>query len=367
VKIVIASGASGGHLFPGIAVADELKSIDKNCHILFVAPRKGLAKEILHKKGFPYTLLSVSSMPYGISFKVIPFLLRLIQSFLTSLFLLIKNRPHLVLGLGGSCSGPVVLCASLLRIPTVIHEQNVKPGRTSLMLARFVEAIAVSFSESQNFFRQKNKLIITDNPIRNSMTIIDKKKAIDRFNLNSEKFTILAIGGSQGASAINSAIVKMFEEITPTQRSAFQVIHISGEKDSQVLKDRFNDLGIRNCVYAFFDEMEYAYSACDVIVSRAGATTISEIILFSKPSILIPYPYAGGHQLANARYMSERNKAILLKEDKNLASNLQSNILSLYNKRMNKEDFTQMPRSPKNEAGKDLAELILNLKSDEKN
>ncbi|PIU41605.1 MAG: undecaprenyldiphospho-muramoylpentapeptide beta-N-acetylglucosaminyltransferase [Candidatus Omnitrophica bacterium CG07_land_8_20_14_0_80_42_15] len=363
MKILIASGTSGGHLFPGIAVADELKRIDKDCEVTFVTGQKAIAKKILKKEIYPYILLPNYNLPAGISFKLIPFFIGLTATFAAAFNILRKVKPNLVLGLGGFVAGPVLLCAWLLRIPTIIHEQNVFPGRTNLILSKFVEAIAISFEESAAFFKDKYKLVFTGNPIRNSLEIINKNEALVEFGFTAEKFTIFVIGGSQGAHTINQSIVKMFEKFNAEDRKGFQVIHISGESDCLEVRDRLSGLGVNSKVYSFFDKMDRAYCASDIVISRAGGIAISEIAFFGKASILIPYPYARTHQAGNARYMSIHNTSIVLEENELLVERLYDKISYFYRNREKIEKFSNPPRQ-KGLAVQNVVDLILNLKAE---
>jgi len=217
-------------------------------------------------------------------------------------------------GFGSIVSIPVVLSAWLLRIKTVIHEQNVIPGRANKLLAPFVDSIAVSFDESRKYFRRfSGKLIVSGNPLRPGLRKRDKESALDYFGFTSEKLTLLVTGGSQGSFSINRLFLDALSRFD--NLSDIQVIHISGAKELQDVSDFYKHKEITAKVYGFLREMDFAYSASDLVVSRAGATTISEIIFFALPALLIPYPYAAKHQSANASVLGRTGGACVVEED----------------------------------------------------
>jgi UDP-N-acetylglucosamine--N-acetylmuramyl-(pentapeptide) pyrophosphoryl-undecaprenol N-acetylglucosamine transferase len=190
------------------------------------------------------------------------------------------------------------------------------PGRANKLLARFVDRIAISFADSEGYFKaHKNKVILTGNPLRKEILKIDKDKALDFFGLDHRRLTVLVMGGSQGSSRINRAFVKAAARIN--DKSRFQVIHLAGSKDLNFLEEEYRNSGISVKLFAFLEPIAYAYSASDLIISRGGATSISEITFFKLPAIIIPYPYAYRHQMMNACVL-ERNASALIIEDTEL-------------------------------------------------
>jgi len=349
-------------LFPAIAVARELKKIDKNCQVILVTGKKSVAVRILKNEDFLFFLLPPLPRPTLANF--ISFLIRLSQAAIRSLIALRRVRPNAVVGFGGLLSAPVLLWARLLRIPTIIHEQNVMPGRANTFLSKIVDAIAVSFDETLKVFKEKEKIIFTGNPIRSSLNVIKKEEALKEFSFNPEGFNLFVMGGSQGAHSINRAVVGAFEKFKPDQRRIFQIIHITGETDCRIVQDRYEGLDLNSRVYSFMEKIDSAYSVADLIISRAGASAISEINSLGKAAILVPYPHARSHQVSNARYMAKRNMAVLLNDDEDLPQTLYDKILNFYNNRSALKAFTQTQKLEGN-AARNMVNLIVNLKSED--
>lgn len=352
MRVVIASSISGGHLFPAIAFAAELKRKDENCRILLVTGKRKVSIRILKNEGFPFILLQ-------------PTLVKFFQNLVQSCIILKREKPQAVVGFGGLLSVPVLLCARLFGIPSIVHEQNVVPGRANLMLSKFADAIAISFQKSRSFFRDKEKIVFTGNPIRSSLKAMDKNGALKGFGFILERFTLFVMGGSQGSHSINQAVVDVFQRLKPEEHQGFQVIHIAGEKDCEMVQARYKALNLNSKVYSFMDKIDAAYAASDLIISRAGASAIFEINSLGKAAILIPYPYARSHQLENARYMSERNMAVLLKDDKDLSQGLYNKISDFYNNREQIQRFSKIQKLETN-AARNMVDLIMGLSDDKR-
>ncbi|MFH1640975.1 MAG: glycosyltransferase, partial [Candidatus Omnitrophota bacterium] len=196
----------------------------------------------------------------------------------------------------------------------LIHEQNVVCGRANRLLLRFADKIAVSFPETSEYLeRYRKKIVVTGNPMRKDLSRIDKNKALDYFSFDKKKFTILVMGGSQGSHRVNTAFLKAVSKIP--DKSRLQVIHLSGAEDYGSLKEAYKGLNINAELFGFLASMQYAYSACDLVLSRAGATTISEIIFYRLPAIIIPYPFAYQHQLDNAKILEKKGLAIIIQDE----------------------------------------------------
>jgi UDP-N-acetylglucosamine--N-acetylmuramyl-(pentapeptide) pyrophosphoryl-undecaprenol N-acetylglucosamine transferase len=358
VKIIMASDISGGHLFPAIAVAEELKARDRDAHILFVTGSREVAARIMNNENFPFILLPAFPKPRPVNYLALAF--RLFQNFILSFIVLRKERPDIVVGFGGLLSVPMVVCAWLLGIPILIHEQNVTPGRANAFLSRFARRVAISFEESGSFFEMKDKLIFTGNPIRPSLRPIAQNKALGHFSLQPGRFTLFVMGGSQGAHSVNDAVLGMFEGLSPEERRGFQVIHIAGDADRKRIEEEYRKLKIDCKVYSFMDRIDSAYSASDLIISRAGASAISEITFLKKASILIPYPFARSHQMRNALYMAEHNRALVLEDDEGLAGRLKERIIGFHKDRSRLGGFSLAPEAKRSAASK-VSELILNV------
>ena len=303
-KVMVVAGGSGGHVFPAIGFCQELKETHPDSvDIVFVTMADKKAVEFIPKEFNPIFLRARKS-PLG--------LLKLVFS---SFSLVFKTDPQVVFGFGGYMSVPFVILAKLLGKKTIIHEQNVVPGRANRFLSGLVDKIAVSFPGTQNYLkRQKKKIYLSRYPLRQSLKVMDKQEALGFFGFQDGCFTIFVVGGSQGAHRVNEKFLDALKENKNLYR--LQIIHVAGSRDFSHVEKVYRALSVRSKVFAFLPEMNYAYSIADLVISRSGAGCIHEIMHFGLPSILIPYPYAGGHQMENAKVLAQRGAAILLAEDK---------------------------------------------------
>lgn len=322
IRLLIASGGSGGHIFPAIALAEEMKRKDPAVWIMFVGSDKALDRRIFEKEGFRYSLLSSNKLPYKVSFATFIFAVRLFVDILKSLAILIRYRPDAVVGFGGYVASPVILAAYMLGIPKVIHEQNAVPGRANAMLFKFADRIAISFEETKKYMgRYREKAVFTGNPIRSSLLKDDRPGNIKKMGFDPDKFTILVIGGSQGAHNLNKAFLKSLSKMDEPMRMALQIIHITGATDYGWASAAYKELSVEHRVYSFVDRIEEAYSASDLVVTRSGASAIFEIAYFGRPMILVPYPFALSHQSENARIFSTNGAALKI-DEKDLSADL---------------------------------------------
>lgn len=314
IKILAAAGASGGHIFPALAFLDALKAKYKDADIFFLLPEKTKIERI---ENFNYKVkyIPLASFKFDIKLENINCILDLFRGCWESLFILLKFQPDIVVGFGSLVSVPVVVFAWLLRIKTLIHEQNVMPGRANRLLAFFADKIAVSFAQTRDYLNNyKSKIAVTGNPLRKNLVRLDKLQALDFFRFGRDKLTILVAGGSQGSHRIN---IEFFNAVSILENKlALQVIHLSGPGDYEWLEHGYEALNIKFALFSFFDSMQYAYSACDLILSRAGATSIAEIMFFELPAMLIPYPYAHRHQHRNAEVLQEKGCAVIIEDEK---------------------------------------------------
>lgn len=309
-RIIIAGGGTGGHLFPGLAIAEELLLRRPEFHIFFVTGHRHIESDILDRYGFSQSSINVEGLKGRGCIKGIMGIWRLPHALFQSLQIIRKWAPRLVVGVGGYSSGPVCLAAKMMGIPTAIHEQNTVPGFTNRLLSRIVDKVLISFDESKYYFPGR-PVYLTGNPVRKEL-LLNR----DRYNDTAKVFTVLVTGGSQGAMAINDASVKAMA-IMKAKGKAFCVIHQTGETDFIRMKAEYANAGVQAEIQPFIQDMARAYSDADIVVSRAGATTISELAAIGIPSILIPFPYATNrHQEINARILADRGGAkILLQKD----------------------------------------------------
>lgn len=325
MKIVIACGGSGGHLYPGLSLAATLKEERKDIETIFVATRKPLDRRILGGEETVLTL-PMTGMPSLFSWRFPFFLIRSVFSLTLCLIWMIRLRPDVFVGFGGYVSGPVLLAGVLLRKPTFIHEENLVPGRANLWLSRWVTRIGVAFEETEKFFRRP--VVTVGNPLRNDLASLSPVEARDALGLKNDRFTLLVMGGSQGAHRLNRAMVELFERAPAVERSDFQLIHLAGEKDAGWVEERYRSLDVSARVYPFLQRMGEAYSAADLVVARGGAMTITEIAHFRKPALLVPLSLARNHQRENVQFLA-RQGACLFYDEKNL--NLDSLLKEILN------------------------------------
>lgn len=345
MKILVATGSSGGHIFPALGFIEALKEKDRNIDVLLVLPRKSI-REQTFPEDYRVKHISVSTVKLSLGFKNIISLFNLLKGFFESLFLMVEYRPDVVVGFGSLNSVPLIILGWLFRTNTIIHEQNVTPGRATRLLSMFADKVAISFAETKDYLKiDQEKIILTGNPIRKDLKRIDRSEALKFFGFNEDRFTVLVVGGSQGSHRINICFMEALSLLSEHNR--FQVIHICGTKDFDLLMEKYEDLDLKFDLVAFLKEMQYAYSAADIAISRAGASSVSELFFFGLPSIIVPYPYAYAHQLSNARVLEKIKASVIIKDDKLEAQDLKRLIEDFMNnpdkiKRM-RENLIQNP------------------------
>ncbi|MFH1380962.1 MAG: glycosyltransferase, partial [Candidatus Omnitrophota bacterium] len=248
MKILIASGGSGGHIFPALAFVRELAC--KDVKIIFAASKRQLDKRLLEAIPCKKVFLSANPMPYKFGFKTIVFLTKLAADSIRSLWLLIWEKPDIAVGFGGYTAGAVMLMARAMGIKTLIHEQNLIPGRTNKFLDKFVDRIAVSFNDTKKYLNNKN-VIFTGNPLRKESLLNCRSDAFKKFKLNPEKVTILVMGGSQGAASLNAKALEAAASLTMEEREKIQILHITGDNMREMVKEFYKKNSITGSVHAF--------------------------------------------------------------------------------------------------------------------
>lgn len=307
IKILVAGGASAGHLNPALAFAKRLTQEAPGLEVGLVCLNSQRGLDCLKERFSAVYFLSIIS--FRLKFRRLPrFLYYLIKSFFESFLIIERFKPDVVVGFGSYSSVPIILEAALFKKATLIHEQNVSLGRANRLLSLFADKTALSFNSGRV---KKERFILTGNPLLKPGKEISKEDAGIFFGLG-RKFTVLIFGGSQGSSRINRDFKGALEALS--ERYDFQFIHICGKYDYYRLKKHYNCIKIKYRVFEFLSDMHYAYKLADVVVCRAGAATISELAYFNKAAILIPYPYAAGHQVENALLLKDSNAAVVLEE-----------------------------------------------------
>jgi UDP-N-acetylglucosamine--N-acetylmuramyl-(pentapeptide) pyrophosphoryl-undecaprenol N-acetylglucosamine transferase len=316
--ILIAAGGTGGHLYPGIAIARELKA--KGFSPLFAVRKDDPCRAILEEEKCSFVEIPIRGMPRSLSPKLFVFGYLLLKSLARASGLLREIRPAVILGMGGYISFPLILIGRLQGIPTIIHEQNYIPGLANKIASKFVRYIAVSFKESVAFFPKK-KTVVTGNPVRKELFAYTRDTGFRCLKLDKDKFTVLVFGGSLGAAKINQTVVESFAYLTEV-KGRMQFLHISGNKDYERMEKIYQEQAIPGKVYPYLHGIGEAYAVADLIICRSGATTIAELQILNKPAIFVPYPFAtANHQEYNARVLVDAGKGKIIIE-KNLTPEL---------------------------------------------
>lgn len=308
---MLSGGGTGGHIYPAIAIANELKLRYPNAEFLFVGAKDRMEMDKVPQAGYKIEGLWISGIQRRFTLKNLLFPLKLILSLWTSYRVLQKFKPNVVIGTGGFASGPLLKVATLKKIPSLIQEQNSFPGITNKLLSKKVNAICVAYQDLERFFPE-HKIKLTGNPIRKELLHITEKesKARVQFKLENKKLTLLVLGGSLGARRINQLIAS---NITFFKDNNIQVIWQCGKLYYEQYQHYNKENHIQ--VHAFLNQMDLAYAASDIIISRAGAISVSELCIVGKPVIFIPSPnVAEDHQTKNAKAVADKNAAILIKE-----------------------------------------------------
>jgi len=327
LTFIISGGGTGGHIYPAIAIANELKLRFPSCKILFVGAKDKMEMQKVPQAGYDIKGLWISGIRRKLSWQNLVFPFKLIDSLLKSRKIIKRFQPDVVIGTGGFASGTVLFMANWMKIPTLIQEQNSFPGITNKLLVKKAKAICVAYNGLEKFF-PKNKIVFTGNPVRQDLinTNENKVEAIKYFNTNQYKKTLLVLGGSLGARRINQLIESKIEFIT---KKNIQVIWQCGKLYFEEYQ-KYNQ--IENVhVFSFIDKMNLAYRNADFIISRAGASSVSELSIVGKPTIFIPSPnVAEDHQTKNAKAVADKNAAVLIKE-----SELSDKFESVFSKMIN--------------------------------
>ena len=357
LNFIISGGGTGGHIYPAISISNELKLRYPNSKILFVGANNRMEMQIVPKHGFKIIGLWVSGFSRSFSIKNLIFPLKLLISLIRSVFIIKSNKPDLVIGTGGFASGPILYIASLFGIPTVIQEQNSYPGVTNKILGKRVNKICVAYDNLDRFF-DKNKIVFTGNPVRSDIKKIDlKTTSAFNFKLEENKKTLLIIGGSNGSREINKAILNNLELFNSLD---IQVLWQCGK----IYFEQYKHLNTNKSVsvFAFIDEMNLAYDVADIIISRAGASSISELCIVGKPVIFIPSPnVAEDHQSKNALSLVNKKAAIMI-EEKNIKKDFKNSFTELINNKELQIDLSRnVLKQAKLNATKDIVNEIEKL------
>ncbi|MGD9368917.1 MAG: undecaprenyldiphospho-muramoylpentapeptide beta-N-acetylglucosaminyltransferase [Desulfobacteraceae bacterium] len=309
-RMVVAGGGTGGHLFPGIAIAQAFKSrLEKNS-VLFVNAGRPLERKVLSELGWDQKAISIEGIKGRGRWHQIRAAI-MIPGAIWRAWRILKNfKADVVLSVGGYSAGPVAVAASLLGVTTVLHEQNRLPGVTNRILGRVVDRIYLSFEESREYF-DPDKIKVTGNPVRDEILALATQCAEPA---NGDLFTVLVVGGSQGAHAINQAVVDALHELKDVDGLRF--VHQTGPEDKAAIEAAYDQTGVPATVQPFFHDMARLYKAADMVICRAGATTVAEITVIGKAAVFVPFPFAADdHQTLNAQALSDAGAAEMIAQD----------------------------------------------------
>ena len=322
MRCVIAGGGTGGHLFPGMAIAEAFIEKEMGNEVLFIGTERGIEARILAGGKFPLRTIQAQPLKGRSLLGKMKAIWSIPLAVSEAMSILKDFRPQIVLGVGGYASGPTLVAAFLLRMKRAIHEQNLVPGMTNRLLRRFSQRIFISFDETKSYF-PGDKTFVTGNPIRKEIHRGGERKRRDRF-------TLFIFGGSAGAHRINEAMVEALDSLQG-MKASLKFIHQTGSADLDFVSKGYQEKGFDALVRPFFEDMVACYQASDLVISRSGASAIAELAVCGKAVIFIPYPYAAhNHQFVNAQKLTDLGAARMIKDEELDGASLARTILHLY-------------------------------------
>lgn len=329
MKLIIAGGGTGGHLFPALALAAEFKNSDKDIEIIFTGSKGKLEEKIVPEHGYELYLFDIEALKKRRGFGRIRSLFKAVKAVMNALTMLKTLKPDGVIGSGSYSSGPVLLAASLLGIKTAIMEQNAMPGFTNRILGKFVDRIYIAFEEAIKYF-PNNRTVVAGNPVREEILSVRSLRDEPR---DRGKFNLFVFGGSQGATAINASFLDAAEHLTDIW-SDLKVVHQSGEEGFDMVESAYKRKALQVDLHKFIENMGDVYRTSDLVICRAGATSIAELTALGIASILVPYPFASDdHQEINASCVERRGAAAIIKQDELTGKILADVIREFYSNR----------------------------------
>ena len=369
-KVVIAGGGTGGHIYPAIGIAQALQRLDATVDIAFIGGRDRLESKLIPQHGFRFLPISVAGFPRRLTLQWVSVLWKAFRGLIQSLRYMKQLKPDVVIGTGGYVSGPVLLAGLLCRIPVAIQEQNASVGLTNGVLARWAKIayLAMESVHNDNAFRHTERVEITGNPIRPTIATFQKSESTYRkFGLLPERKTIFVMGGSQGAHAINDAIVAVLPQLLEFA-DRIQIVHQTGAAEAQAVQGVYHDKleshpELRCCVQPFFSTIEEIYSIADVMVCRAGGMTVAEVTACGIPAIFIPLPaQTGNDQVLNAHAVAEKGGAVVLEQGIFTVESLVQNLVTILLDESTHERMVAASRAlGKPDASDHIAKSILSL------
>lgn len=354
--ILLAGGGTGGHLFPALAIADEIKRLRPNARFLFLGTKDKIEARVVPERGYPFRAIWISGFHRGLKPANLIFPVKVAVSLIQSFSVIRSFKPDAVIGTGGYVCGPILFAASMMGIPTVVHESNSYPGITTRLLAARMTRVFTAFEVTNRWMKRRDNIELTGTPVRASLGTVSRADGARRFGLDPGKPTLLVFGGSLGAASINAALL---DAIVPLVDAGLQIVWQTGRPEyERIVAATPRSTAV--WIGSFIDRMEDAYAASDLVVCRAGATTIAELTALGKPAILVPYPYAAAdHQTMNARTLADAGAAVMIR-DVDAAAQLIEAAKSLLQDEQRRADMSAAcRRMGRPDAGRRIAETIL--------
>jgi len=364
MKVILTGGGTGGHLYPGLAIVEALKCRTP-CQVLFIGTKLGLEAKIVPQKGYLFKTVWIRGLRRGHLLKNMLFPIRMVFSLLQAIVIVQTFKPEVLVGTGGYVSWPVLSAGLLLRYKTVIQEQNKAPGLVTRLLAPYVNSVHLSFEASKQCFRKKENLHFSGNPTRADLEVSDPKEAYQHFGFQAEKPVLFIFGGSQGARSINRAFLKIVNSLL--RRSEVQILWATGSRWFEGIQDQIKGENERIKLFPYLQEMDLAYAVTDLLVCRAGATTVAEVARLGIPAIFIPFPAAaGGHQEENARALLAAGAGEMVLEDQAIEQRLEETIQQLLINKKRRETIGERVKDfGKPNAAELIVDDILNIRGSE--
>jgi UDP-N-acetylglucosamine--N-acetylmuramyl-(pentapeptide) pyrophosphoryl-undecaprenol N-acetylglucosamine transferase len=328
---MIACGGTGGHIFPGIAIAEAVEGVEPRARVFFMGRRGSLEQRIVAATGRDFAAVPSMGVKRGAGARNLAVPFAVAFGYATALARLVGRRPAAAVGTGGFASVPPILAAWSIGVPVLITEQNAYPGLATRILSRIASSVHVSFEDSARHLPHAREVVLSGNPVRSSFGRTDPRRSRSDLGLSPDAQVVFFLGGSRGAHRINQAVIDAAGRL---RGMALQVIAQTGAEDSDAVRSGLEGAGVRAVVAPFFERVEACYAAADLVVARAGATSIAEIALVGRPSILVPYPHATeGHQMMNARAMERAGAALVVPDAELNGATIAARVEELVNDR----------------------------------
>lgn len=356
-NILIITSGTGGHVYPGIALAYELITSGYNPVFIVNDVANSVSLNIVKNSGYDYELLDFYAPPRKISIKLFLFPVSFIKSIFQANHILNKTKPKVVIGMGAYLSVPVLIIAKIKNIPTMIHEQNSIPGLANKFLSKFVNKIAISFENSLKYFCPL-KTIYTSNPVRKDIFNISRKDACQKLNINNNIFTVFVFGGSLGAVKLNNIVFNVAEKLYAKYKDKIQFIHITGDKSFKEIKNKYDAIAYKKYIAPYMHDIGNAYACSDLVIGRAGAGAVKEIEMYGLKAVFVPFPFAtDNHQYFNAKNV-EKNDYVYVIEEKHLK---EEQLIEIIEKNINNKIDENRIISPKVFPQEQLLNEVLKL------